>query len=331
MIQSRSETKDENGDVAWLISRTLYDEYGRAEVSTDRYVEGSEDPILGTRTIYDAKGRGVRSERLSDVDIQIIDGETVLVEPGTMLYRSETVYDAKGRVAKTIAADGQVTTYEYDSLNRRIATILHAVDPASVGLTPPAGAAKVALRAETIYDDQGRVETERTNIAHYYNSTYATIEVDDSAAKETSYEYDIYGQVIKTTFADETFISTTYDDMGRVVAETNQLGLTRTFEYDEQGRLVAVELPAVTDPQNGNVLVRPRYEYEFDAMGNQTLIRDPLGRETQFTFDARGNQLSRTLPLGIGTEDDFVERFEYDIFGRQVLARTFEGRSGRLP
>jgi RHS repeat-associated protein len=51
-----------------------------------------------------------------------------------------------------------------------------------------------------------------------------------------------------------------------------------------------------------------------DAQGNQTLIRDPLDRETWFTYDAHGNETSRTLPIGVSTTadpDDFVERKVY--------------------
>ena len=89
-----------------------------------------------------------------------------------------------------------------------------------------------------------------------------------------------------------------------------------------------------------------RRRYGYDAQGNQTLIRDPLGRETWFTFDARNHQLSRTLPLGFGddgirgTGDDpvewtassilpadmpFTERMTYDAPGRQHLHISFEG------
>ena len=57
----------------------------------------------------------------------------------------------------------------------------------------------------------------------------------------------------------------------------------------------------------------PRYEYGYDAKGNQTSMRDNIFqtepadaatidrsgmRETAFTFDWRGNQTSRTLPDG---------------------------------
>jgi len=110
-------------------------------------------------------------------------------------------------------------------------------------------------------------------------------------------------------------------------------------------------LPAVDDPNDSTSnLVRPRYEYEYDSQGNQTVIRDPMnahdpnlgGRETRFTFDDQGRQLSRTLPLGFGDDGipstadlmaldtqpstlDFTELFEYDDMGRQVKHTSFEG------
>ncbi len=92
---------------------------------------------------------------------------------------------------------------------------------------------------------------------------------------------------------------------------------TKLYEYDDTGRLTAVVLPEVVHPDTLQ-LVRPRYEYGYDARGNQVSIRDNvvhvsagLGdydhdddstddtRLTLFTFDDRGNQLTRTLPLGV--------------------------------
>jgi YD repeat-containing protein len=73
-----------------------------------------------------------------------------------------------------------------------------------------------------------------------------------------------------------------------------------------------------------DALTRPRYEYSYNAEGQQTLIRDPLLRETRLTYNERGQQLSRTLPLGIDN-GDFTERMEYDQKGRQTLHVSFEG------
>ncbi|WP_236622194.1 RHS repeat-associated core domain-containing protein [Novipirellula maiorica] len=134
---------------------------------------------------------------------------------------------------------------------------------------------------------------------------------------------------------------------------------TKLYVYDADYRLVAVELPAVANPLNSNAVERPRYEYAYNAQGNQTLIRDPLGRETRFSFTDRGQQATRTLPLGFGddgvfgTGDDptftdpysgsplplsgdgpggragapntFTEGFTYDERGRQRLHVSFEG------
>lgn len=143
--------------------------------------------------------------------------------------------------------------------------------------------------------------------------------------------------MVKTIYNDESFIETEYDEFSRVISETNQVGQTRTFEYDEHSRLEAVELPDVWDPV-AEEMIAPRYEYGYDDFGNQTLIRDPLGRETRFTFDSHGNQLTRTLPLGFGPdgiegtgddatlpEGDFTEHMQYDALGRPKLAVSFEG------
>ena len=133
--------------------------------------------------------------------------------------------------------------------------------------------------------------------------------------------------MVKTTYADGSFIEMTYDDRGRKLTETNQMDLTRTFTYDVQGRLASVALPDLDgDPQTTTDIAS--YQYAYDEFGNQTLLVDPLGRETRWTFDEQGREQSRTLPLGVettGVPDDFQETFEYDDRGRRTLHVSFEG------
>ena len=74
---------------------------------------------------------------------------------------------------------------------------------------------------------------------------------------------------------------------------------TKLYTYDVDDRLVAVELAAVADPNSSGAITRPKYEYAYDPQGNQTLIVDPLGRETRFTFTDRGQQATRTLHSGL--------------------------------
>ena len=110
-------------------------------------------------------------------------------------------------------------------------------------------------------------------------------------------------------------------------------------------------LPEVPHPTlldgSDPLMVRPRYEYTYDAQGNQVTIRDNVyqigsdlataevfydhggtagdfsedydTRVTQFAYDAQGHQLTRTLP------EDQEEEKQYDSQGRLALEVSFEG------
>ncbi|MBI1249378.1 tandem-95 repeat protein [bacterium] len=346
-----------------LVSRTVYDAAGRVIASTEPTLPG--DPVPGSTSTFDAAGRVIHSDYYSNLTLDLgTDAQgfatTMLADPdpANLLRSNSSTYEHGQLTSSTNSLTG-TTTYEYDSFGRRIATVGNPVTAESVGLSQYAGM-MVRYRSETVYDSYSRVETSRENIIQVVDSE-GNVTIDDSQAQETSYQYDEFDQPIRTTYANGSFDIVRYDQFGRVVAETSQIAAgveavwsetdqsfidntttdpieTKLYEYDAYGRLVAVELPAVADPNNGGALTRPRYEYEYDAHGNKTVIRDPLGRETRFTYDERGQMLTRTLPLGYGAdgiegtpddtdlpEGDFTERFEYDQNGRETLHVSFEG------
>jgi hypothetical protein len=53
-----------------------------------------------------------------------------------------------------------------------------------------------------------------------------------------------------STGSSHSFITTSFDELGRKTAEADQLGLTTSFHYDPLGRLTAVEQPPVDDPED---------------------------------------------------------------------------------
>ncbi len=293
--QTRREAIDENNQSVWFVSQTVYDSQGRTTFSVDSHIGGSTAPVWGTQYIYDTQGRTTATVRYKGVQVAVnASGESSLVSTGTEVYRSQTVYNSKGQVYQSIDANGNTTTYEYDSLDRQVAT------------TNSNG-----LRNETVYNSLGQVIESRI--------------IANGQTKSTFYVYDRFGNVVQTTYPDGTSISATYNDEGQKISETNQLGQTRTFEYSETGQLIAVILPGslryeyAYDAQGNQTLIRDPNGHEtrftYDENGNQITRTLPLG------FGEDGKQ---------GTEDDsvaedFTEYFEYDNQGRAIKAISFEG------
>ena len=80
-------------------------------------------------------------------------------------------------------------------------------------------------------------------------------------------------------------------------------------------------LPAVEDPENGNSIIRPRYEYAYNSPGTLKTITDPKGRTTSFTYDAFNPQLRRSLPMGQS------ESMEYNNYGLVIRKTDFNGQA----
>ncbi|MBN2224505.1 MAG: putative Ig domain-containing protein, partial [Deltaproteobacteria bacterium] len=361
-VESRTQSQDASGTPCWLVTRTVYDPLGRPEITSDPYiVQDPDDPMpawTGTRTVYDNQGRTVQTERLTGLVISV-DPDTkqaacVAVNP--VVWSTETVYNHLGQVIQTIGQHapyqpGPVTDYEYDVYGRQTAQTGPAVTDEFSGLL-------VRHRSETHYDAQGRVDYTVENIlvtvdAMGYSVVHDTLPEETALWHTTWYEYDAQGRqtaVVSTAIDDpdnpgittHVRTETVYDQFGREVAKRENLkqdvsgviddSAVRTtwYKYDAFGRLTAVVLPAVEHPDPGIGLVHPRYEYAYDAFGNQVGISDGVyqtdpadaetidrtgARLTRFGYDDQGRDVSRTLPLGVTTPEDpndFIETKHYD-------------------
>jgi RHS repeat-associated protein len=312
VIETRAQGRDENDHLVWQVTRTVYDEHSRPIVVTDPFLVSADgnDTVLtatitGKRQVYDDLGRVKQTLKLYGLAVDVVAGETVLTQAGTVVATTTTVYGDKGRVQETIDGNGRTTDFAYDDQGRVVTTLDSPV---------PIDGVLVRNRTETIYDDYGQVRVQRTNIGQLADGT-----IDSTSAQETQYSYDENGRPTTTTFADGTSTSTQYDGFGRAITQVDQRGLETSFGYDTLSRLAEVQLPPVPDPDHGNQLADPSTDYYYDAKGNLVTIRDALLRETTFTYDERGHQLTRTLPAGP------TERTEYCDCGRPVLHVSFEG------
>ncbi len=342
LIETRTQSTDAAGQPTWIVSRTVYDDNGRAVFTIDPHEDASpEDTFLaapGTHTIYDSLGRVVETQRLDSIEIHVGDDGIGLpgsaaMNVGSVLSSSETFYDAVGRVDYTRQYDGTdylLSKNVYDAVGRLEQSIQDLDDD-----------------LDTLADQL---------VTHYFHDAAGRqIRVQDALGNETRYVYDNVGRqvavisplVVDPDTGDFVYVrgETVYDEQGRRVQETENLKqatldenaavddtMARTTDYEyEDGRLAAVVLPGVldTDPASATYqqVVRPRYAYTYDIYGNQKSITDPKGRVTKFTYDELHRQTSRQLPEGVIAGDgSFTETMQYDALGQLELSIDFEGR-----
>ncbi|TWT92835.1 RHS repeat-associated core domain-containing protein [Stieleria varia] len=334
----------------WMVSRTVYDDFGRSVCSTNSYLvfvdaAGNEtigSEVTATYSHYDGLGRAWKTEQLSDVVVSIDSKGQTTLEPGsTVVSWSETRFDDQGRTIQSISSSGLVTDYEFDSQGRQWASAglrQLARDVAGLSQQDFSSDEYVRSRTETLYDGNGQASRTVSNLIQVESSDGTVLRVIRDQERWSEATLDGFGNAVRTTFNDDSYIEYRFNDFGEQIAESQQIdgryvttwsesdesfvivgweGITqlspptgfmqlgqsvptRLMSYDSLGRLQSVALPAADD--GSGQLVRPTYLYGYDSFGNQNLIVDPLGHETRFTFDNDGRQLTRTLPLGFGDD-----------------------------
>ena len=203
-------------------------------------------------------------------------------------YGSSGCGSCSGGVDKLLSvvdANGNTTSYTYDSLGRLISE------------TDPLG-----------------------NVTSYsYDTAGNMISRTDGNGNMTAYSYDLLGRLLSKTYpggATETF---TYDTNGNMVTAANQY-ISYTMTYDADGRLLALSdsngksISYVYD-QLGNKTTMTSdgqtYTYTYDANNRLTGIFSPAGNFS-FTYDNTGKRKSLGYPNGI------VTNYTYDNNSRLI-------------
>lgn len=329
-VETRTQTTNELGQSAWLVSRTVFDSQGRSVLATDQYIdaglESVSPQVYATINLYDSRGRSIGTRRVSGAIVSLSANETVISSFGVEVSRTQTEYDSQGRAYRQIGADGQVTTTEYDSRGRAVAMLgMHAL-ATSVGLAVRGANNYVRLRTETSYNSLGQKAQLITGIVEYgtvvngqFFKSSLPSDTDRSQQRITESVYDSAGRVIQTILPDGTSTRTEYDNKDRVIAEIDPLGNRKDMTYDRDNRLSQVMLPEVPNPQNNNILTRPTYRYEYNKFGLMSKLIDANSSTTNFSFSPLGQSTGRTLPSGQS------ELMSYDAQKRLSLSITFEG------
>lgn len=262
----------------------------REEENTD-----NADKIRVSYSFIDGLGRTIQTKTESDQPAkQIVSGIAALNSKGLLKHKYLPYLTNKTAQYTPPDFTQPRTTYEYDCLSR------------TVKFTNP------DLTVQTVEYLPGIITSTDENghkIRKYQDACGQTVKVEEfnqGKTYATAYNYDVQGNLVKTTDAQGNVTSITYDSLGRKLSmDTPDMG-SWSYDYDPNGNLIKQ-----TDAQ-GQVL-----EFEYDALNR--LIKKYAGAGTlaAYIYDdtAKSNcigRLSKVIDQSGSTE------FFYDNLGREI-------------
>ncbi len=321
---------DPNGAVSTL----LYDPLRRVT-----QVTGPASTGVVTKTFYDLDGRVTQVQRATGVSAT--PWQTI---SATFTYSGKKhtdtdangnvttyTYDALDRLAAVTDAVNRTTTYGYDALGR-----LLTAKNAGVQAAPLAQYSYSANgRRKTVSDANGNLTTyfydglDRVSSLQYPVTTRGTGLSD--AANAESYTYDLNGNALSHTKRDGSVITATYDALNRLSTKqypghVNDIYLT----YDLAGRLLSQRFGGLTGPgaiygydtagrmtsesTNGQAMT-----YAYDNVGNRTKVTWPDGFFVTYPVDAL-NRVTSINENGATSGAGVLAAYAYDPLSRRTSA-----------
>jgi RHS repeat-associated protein len=243
-------------------------------------------------------------------DLGVIDNRSVLRE--TITLTKSYAYDSKfNKLTSATDELGRKTLYDLDSNTGNILKTTRVVG-----------------QLDTISGETNDVITSYT-----YTSTGQVDLVTDALLHITDYDYDIRGNLTKTTSAkgtlDQTVEQYEYDLAGNRTASIDALDRKTKYVYNSTNMLLQT-----IDARGGTTT------YNYDKMGHQTKVTDALGHVTSMTYDSRGRLVSTSDASGSTTTDTYdnngnllavtdalgrVTQYQYDARNRLIGTISADG------
>jgi RHS repeat-associated protein len=201
-------------------------------------------------------------------------------------------------VTEMIDADGKITYYNYDELNRLVQTIRK-----SGGVTDVVTFSDAVT--STVYDADNNViastDANGNTTTYAYDALDRRVSVVDPAGDTTTTFYDSVGNVIETSDPRGNITTTIYDQANRAIETDDSLGSVSRTAYDAVGNVIE------TIDGLGNTTANV-----YDDLNRQIESIDPLGHTSTTSYDPVGNVISQT------DRDGHTTTFTYDAINRQV-------------
>jgi RHS repeat-associated protein len=286
---------------------TVIDPIGRRTTSV------ADDYYLPTETIYQLRNGEIYSEKaeyLYDNNLQEAkDYPTKVIDIGNNERVFE--YDDFGRLKTATDLADNIYTYSYGDDGLELIT-------SPEGITRKYGYDEDGNLTSTTYEDN--TITEMT-----YRETDNRLGTVELHSGETiTYDYNDAGQITNQTSSTSGTVSFTYTQEGAVETMTDSTGTT-TYRYDDSNRLEGIDYPdgnsisyeydfvgRIKKVKEKTSPTSPGYvtEYDYDAFGNLSWIKDPNGGISTMKYDVVNRLKERELANGVKTT------YEYDDLDR---------------
>ncbi|WP_168356190.1 deaminase domain-containing protein [Lysobacter enzymogenes] len=253
-----------------------------------------------SRTVYDRQGRVIES-------IEPRGPRSPGDQSDPNGARVTRAYNAFGDAVEITDALGNKGYFYFDALGR----VTHQVDPEGYLTRTEYGFLGQALRVLR-FDNRVGVQSGATAPADPAGGVSATV-----------MEYDLLGQLVKTTDAAQGVEIFRYDAFGNRSQYVNKLGGTTYYSHDKLGRTIAEALPIVAPSRFGGAPVPVTNYYSYDAHGNLIRQQDSGdgadARVTVYAYDSLNRRTSSAQRVATAQgEADATETVVYDARGNVV-------------
>ncbi|QQR84153.1 DNRLRE domain-containing protein [Candidatus Peregrinibacteria bacterium] len=233
-------------------------------------------------------------------------------------------YDPDGLVQTITDRNGNITSFGYDSLRRKVSEVLPNITGNHAGIGNNVSLQtthtyvyentfnQLINKTITVADSTGAIATTDQKVWQYtINPTTGNLDSQtDPRGNSESYTYDAFGNVLTHTDRRGNVVTYGYDANGNYLASTsiqvtNARGATDTinenFQHDVYGNLTQK-----TDDR-GNTTT-----WSYDTEGNLRLQTDALTNTRAYTYDEEGNRLTETNERGYVTRYVWDGNMEYE-------------------
>jgi RHS repeat-associated protein len=205
-------------------------------------------------------------------------------------HTTSYTYDAVGNKTQVSDANGKITSYAYDGLNRLIRVTDALGGVVTYGYDPVGNKTKMTDANDHVttyqYDAVNRLTRVTDPLGqatvYGYDAVGNKTSLVDAKGQTTTYAYDTLNRLTQIAYPGST-VQYAYDAVGNRTVMTDTTGTT-TYVYDALNRLTSVTSP-------GSSLT---VSYTYDAVGNRTRITYPDGKQVTYTYDAANRLTTAT-------------------------------------